>query len=295
MTMLPLNRRLTDEELREFLIAGLLADKEVYNGINVEDNGLESLYQYNLPIAQRRSGSRDNWQQFYNHNHNDFAMRAGEIINEWQNQNIVMPDPKSRGPHGYTLTSYGRIVLAAEEAIERDPEGVIQRLRAEVPGLDSLTMESFTEAMSCFRNREHKPSAVMLGVAAENAIKLLAEAIDTYIPSIPGAKPDLDLQSEKVLTVKTAVVKFIRGNRLSRQLPQLLASKGYSCSQDELDLFKDVEETFDTLFAHYRRSRNESGHPVPVQADREMLRSHLLNFRRYARVAFGIKALLEKL
>lgn len=292
LVMLPLDRPLTDDELREALTKWFLSDRKTKERVAL--SSMEEMYAINIGSRIGGNYNHDDWIQFNRQNYTTFPRRAGEVINEWQNQNIVMPDPTSTMSNWYCLTVFGKQALETEEAIEVDPVGVLRRLTDEIPNIDSLTLDLFREAMSCFRNREHKASAVMMGVASENAIRLLGAALYSAAPSIPSGKRVKELRSDKVLTVRNAIVDAVKGWKLRTELPRLLQSRAYTWTPQDDSLLKDFDETIGVLFEHYRRTRNESGHPEPVEIDREMLKSHLINFRRYARVVFGMIMLLEK-
>lgn len=58
----------------------------------------------------------------------------------------------------------------------RDPDGYLERIRREIPGLDELVELYLTEALQSFNGRAYLATSVMLGVAAERAFLVMAES-----------------------------------------------------------------------------------------------------------------------
>jgi hypothetical protein len=75
------------------------------------------------------------------------------------------------------LTEYGKQCLAARDIVPHDPDQYLNRIRKQCPGVDSITLLYLGEALQTFRAGRHLATAVMVGVAAENTLLKLVDAV----------------------------------------------------------------------------------------------------------------------
>ncbi len=140
----------------------------------------------------------------------------------------------------------------------RDPDGYLHRIQREIPGLDGLVELYLTEALQSFNGRCYLATSVMLGVAAERAFLVMAEAYSAS--SMAGAAAmakELVKPRSNYFTLWTEFRRRIEPIR--PELPNGLA--------DAL--------TLDAIADLIRLTRNVAGHPTGRQIDEDTARVHL--------------------
>jgi hypothetical protein len=140
----------------------------------------------------------------------------------------------------------------------RDASGYLDRIRREIPDLDSLVEVYLIEALGSFNGRCYLATSVMLGVAAEQAFLVMVKkyAASSLTGAISMAK-ELNNPRSHYFTLWTEFRKRIEPIR--RDLPEGLA--------DSL--------TLDAIADLIRETRNEVGHPTGRQVDEDTARVHL--------------------
>jgi len=73
----------------------------------------------------------------------------------------------------------------------------------------------------------------------------------------------------------------------------MLTAKGIVTSDLDRHLV-EFETMVDNLFHIYSINRDDAGHPIGVEMDRDSLRCNLAAFRRYAETIFALKDALDK-
>lgn len=76
----------------------------------------------------------------------------------------------------WRLSADGQRVAKGGSWEPRDPDGYLDRLRREIPDLDDLVELYLTEALQSFNGRCYLATSLLLGVAAERAFLVMAQA-----------------------------------------------------------------------------------------------------------------------
>lgn len=166
----------------------------------------------------------------------------------------------------WRLSADGQRVAKGGSWEPRDPDGYLDRLHREVPDLDALVELYLTEALQSFNGRCYLATSVMLGVAAERAFLIMAQAYATS--SMSGARAmarELVKPRSNYFALWTEFRKRIEPVR--QALPDGLA--------DAL--------TLDAIADLIRLTRNEVGHPTGRQIDEDTARVHLTIAPMYLR------------
>ena len=146
----------------------------------------------------------------------------------------------------------------------RDPEGYLKRLRTYSPAVDPLAIIYVEEALRAFNARCFLATSVMLGVASERAVGVLAlSAVDA-----------LDERAGKLATVlqnpkSSQVVRFTELRKLLEPL------------RPELPVGTADTLTLDAVADLLRITRNDAGHPTGARIDEDTAYTHLQIAARY--------------
>jgi hypothetical protein len=166
----------------------------------------------------------------------------------------------------WRLSAEGQRVAKGGGWEARDPDGYLDRLHREIPGLDDLVELYLTEALQSFNGRCYLATSVMLGVAAERAFLVMAQSYAAS--SMAGASAmakELAKPRSNYFALWTEFRKRIEPVR--PDLPDGLA--------DAL--------TLDAIADLIRLTRNEVGHPTGRQIDEDTARVHLTIAPMYLR------------
>ncbi len=169
----------------------------------------------------------------------------------------------------YSVTEYGKKVVAGETAQPYDPEGFVAYFVQQCPGADDVIREYFIEAVTCFNSGCHRASVIMLGASSERLIQNLKEATASSMPEAQREKFRRDC-----------------GSKISKVFQTTKGRLDYSVSQGLLSAPHDetVSSTLPAVFDVLRRSRNDAGHPTtPAPIDRDTAFINLRVFVEYAR------------
>ncbi len=166
----------------------------------------------------------------------------------------------------WRLSADGRRVAEGGTWEPRDPDGYLARIHGEIPDLDELVQLYLTEALQAFNGRCYLATSVMLGVAAERAFLVMAQAYATsYMAGAPAMAKELSKARSNYFALWTEFRKRIEPVR--QDLPDGLA--------DAL--------TLDAIADLIRLTRNEVGHPTGRQIDEDTARVHLTIAPMYLR------------
>lgn len=166
----------------------------------------------------------------------------------------------------WCLSAEGQRVAKGGAWEPRDPDGYLDRLHREIPGLDNLVELYLTEALQSFNGRCYLATSVMLGVAAERAFLIMAQSYAaSSIAGAPAMAKELARPRSNYFALWTEFRKRIEPVR--PDLPNGLA--------DAL--------TLDAIADLIRLTRNEVGHPTGRQIDEDTARVHLTIAPMYLR------------
>lgn len=158
----------------------------------------------------------------------------------------------------WRLSADGQRIAKGGSWEPRDPNGYLDRLHREVPDLDALVELYLTEALKSFSGRCYLATSVMLGVAAERAFLVMAQAYAASpMVGAPAMAKELAKPRSNYFALWTEFRKRIEPVR--QDLPDGLA--------DAL--------TLDAIADLIRLTRNEVGHPTGRQIDVDTARVHL--------------------
>lgn len=176
---------------------------------------------------------------------------------------LVYLDPAGQGSSTdnwrWRLSTDGERVARGGTWEPRDPDGYLERLRRDIPGLDRLVELYLTEALRSFNARCYLATSVMLGVAAERAFLAMAEKFAASpMPGALAIAKELAKARSNYFALWTEFRKRIEPVR--QELPDGLA--------DPL--------TLDAIADLIRLTRNEVGHPTGRQIDEDTAHVHLV-------------------
>lgn len=164
----------------------------------------------------------------------------------------------------FHITEYGTRAIESGFDTPHDPDRYMERLALKVGGpLDQILVVYLAEALKTFRVGCCFATAVMLGVAAERMVDLLADAL-LRAPACPA---NFGKRLKKAGWKLKERVDVLRDALLSLDLPPHL--------REGLDI------DFSGILNMIRRSRNEAGHPTGVSIDQDTALACLLVFRNY--------------
>lgn len=166
----------------------------------------------------------------------------------------------------WSLSTEGQRVAKGGAWEARDPDGYLDRLHREIPGLDGLVELYLIEALQSFNGRCYLATSVMLGVAAERAFLVMAQSYAaSSMAGAPAMAKELAKPRSNYFALWTEFRKRIEPVR--PDLPDGLA--------DAL--------TLDAIADLIRLTRNEVGHPTGRQVDEDTARVHLTIAPMYLR------------
>lgn len=185
------------------------------------------------------------------------------------------------GTPWFHITEYGQRCIEAGDFVPHDPAGYMERLENQIGhALDDIVAKYTRESLLDFLAGHYLSATVMLGVASERCIDLLAECYCAAIVD-PGHRRDFD---KKISNAGRGVKRrfdVIRGELLRPALA-LPAELG-----DALDIH------LSGIFTLIRYSRNEAGHPTGQSIDRDTVHANLLLFPQYCKRVYRLLAYLR--
>jgi hypothetical protein len=170
-------------------------------------------------------------------------------------------------------TEYGRKCFEAGELTAHDPDDYLRRLKAACPSIDDITLLYAGEALDTFRAGNHLASAVMIGVAAENMLLRLVDAVHAALNT-----PERKQKFEKVTKGKAAKTQH---DEVVERLksPSSLLPEGI-----ESVLTQHIDGIYDLI----RRTRNDAGHPTGKRMERYETQALLLLFPTYCKTVHDL-------
>jgi hypothetical protein len=168
------------------------------------------------------------------------------------------------------ITEHGKKVLEAGQMTPHDPDGYLERIKKDSPAVDPITLLYLGEALQTFRRGNQLATAVMVGVAAENVLLKLADAVKGALDS----------------TTKVAnFEKATKSNKAKAWHDEVLIRLRSSNNPLPPSLTQVIENHVDGAFQLIRVSRNEAGHPTGRLMHRDETHALLLLFPLYCKTA----------
>jgi hypothetical protein len=199
-------------------------------------------------------------------------------------EGIIHPGNPSLGFPYFTLTEYGRHVIENEAAHPHDMARFLDQIRT-AQAIDPTVEAYLVESLHSFRQNRLVAAAILLGVAAERAFLMIAEALleaikdstekaelGNVLDRMP-IKPKLDKIHTKLLNLD---------NR-KKQLP------------DSSDFPEGAPIMVTAIYDLIRQQRNDLGHPrdTPPALDRQDLETHLNLFASFYRNVEKLRSYLN--
>ena len=173
------------------------------------------------------------------------------------------------------LTEHGRRVLA-EDFGPHDPEGYIKHLKSLVPMIDGTIERYVVEAVANFRSHSYLSASVMLGCASEKLFLLLLDSYCNHLPAADRSTFEAKLRKVRWMGAMHGVFMKQFHDVLSHEL---LPIEGKEWISERADALQFVLE-------HFRKNRNEAGHPTGQALSKDIIFGHLLMFPAYCRSVY---------
>lgn len=164
------------------------------------------------------------------------------------------------------LTDYGRGLVAAPEPSPHDPDGYLAALKARAPSLDAVTLLYVAEAIASHRARNYIAATVMIGVAVENALVRLTEAMLRWLPPSEATNLKREFDGQR------------QAARLFDEVRKRLDPRK---GQIPADIGAHYEVSLLGIGTVLRIARNDAGHPTGQRFDRDDAAQFLMMLPRY--------------
>jgi hypothetical protein len=172
------------------------------------------------------------------------------------------------------VTEYGEKCLEKGELLPHDQNGYLTRLKSACPSIDDVVVMYLAEALGTFRTGNYLATAVMVGVASEQVLNLLADAVRDAL-STP----------EKQEKFKREMSKF----RAKQKHDAIIARLNSSATALPSGLREDLELHLQASYnAIIRPTRNDVGHPTGRRLDRAEANVLLMLFPKYCETAYQL-------
>lgn len=175
------------------------------------------------------------------------------------------------------LTPYGvDILIGSRERIQvHDPDAYLTNFWSAKPPPDPEMMRYLSESVSVFRSNHLLASVVLLGIASERLIEVLAESLRDALGD-PDGTSWYSRYHNKDISKKFSSIT----NKLKEEYKQL-------------DLNTDAFRAAELTFQHIRLARNDIAHPIGRQFTWNEVSGFLHNFVQYFGYANQIIAFLS--
>lgn len=197
-------------------------------------------------------------------------------------QGIIVPGvPNQVGNAGlpsFTITEWGKKCLSENEYLPYDASLYIEKLKSEIPTIDSDILLYLKESLCAFRSGVYLSSAVMTGVAAERTLLILRTAVEKALSSPARKQKFTTSTSDK--PIKRVYDEIWK--RIEPVQEQLAGNLGK----------EDVKAELSGIFDLIRKTRNDAGHPTGRVISRDEAFGILLLFPLYCKTAYGAMAWL---
>ncbi|NOZ71633.1 MAG: hypothetical protein GXP38_06930 [Chloroflexi bacterium] len=179
----------------------------------------------------------------------------------------------------FVLTPYGvNLLLDSKNRIRvYDPDGYLANFWSAKPSPDSEMMRYLGECVSVFRSNHLLASVVLLGVASERLIEVLAESLRDALGDPDGTSWYSGYRKHKAISKKFSSI----GNKLKEEYKQL-------------DLNSDAFRAAELTFQYIRLARNDIAHPKDRQFTSNEVGGFIHNFVQYFEYINHVIALLAK-
>jgi len=206
-----------------------------------------------------------------------------EVFWELVVQGVLAPGSDAANPQlpHFHLTDYGKKVIEEEKFIPHDPDGFLQRFKAEIPNADATVTAYLQESVECFARGNHIASVMMLGIAAERVFLLVSEKMLTALAHPNEKKTFQAIMERMALKPKLDfVAKKTRDIMSNRPRPNL---------PDNLNIGVSV------IYDFIRMQRNDLGHPqvAPPNVSREDAFVNLRLFPTYYKLTEQLSTYLD--
>ncbi len=170
-------------------------------------------------------------------------------------------------------TEYGLKCFEAGELTAHDPDDYLLRLKTACPRIDDTTLLYTGEALDTFRVGKHLAATVMIGVAAENMLQRLVDAVHGAL-NMPERREKFE--------------RATKGKKVKTQHDEILARLRSPVSPLPTDLESVLTQHIDGIYDLIRRTRNEAGHPTGKRMGRPETHALLLLFPMYCKTAHDL-------
>jgi len=174
----------------------------------------------------------------------------------------------------FFVTEYGKKVLNDLAPSPFDHEGFLRDLSGLI---NQETSFYLIQSLECFNKSLYVPSAIMLGVAAENIILEISEI------------------AEEKLTVKDKYINMLEKTKFQiswhiKALDDFVLPKLKGNSDNKKN---DIKKKLFPLFEVIKLSRNEAGHPSKMRIGRDEAYANYVVFRLFCKIANDLRKWME--
>jgi hypothetical protein len=212
-----------------------------------------------------------------------------QIIHEFYFEGLIIPGTKITSGTTYSsgfldwpsfeITAYGENVFQNTEYQPHDSDGYLNRLRQELPTIDSVIIRYLDECLQCYRRNLLLSAAVMLGCAAEKAVLLLIDQFGKWIAD-PQDKANFVKETNTFIIKRKYDALW---KRLEPQAPSLPDNLG-----DQLG------NILDRIFDIIRTTRNDVGHPSGRTIEKAIVHANLLLFPTFCKRIYGLLSYYQR-
>lgn len=165
------------------------------------------------------------------------------------------------------ITEFGQKVLESADAQPHDPHGYLDRLQTLVGApLDPVFKDYVTESLQTFLGGHYFASMVLLGIASEQCLDTLGQAIAEVLPNLE-ARGIFERNLSQAGRNVQRKVNLLRTALQHLPLPP--------------DLKAELDVHLSGMFALTRLTRDEAGNAASGSVDRDVAYGNLLIFPRH--------------
>ena len=176
-------------------------------------------------------------------------------------------------------TEHGRKCFEAGELTAHDPDDYLKRLRTACPSIDETTLLYTEEALDTFRVGKHLAATVMIGVAAENMLFRLVDAVHAAL-NTPQRQGTFE--------------NCTKGKVAKKQHDEVLKRLASPATPLPAELGSVLTQHIDAICDLIRRTRNDAGHPTGKRMERYETHALLLLFPTYCKTVHDLMDWLAK-
>lgn len=196
-------------------------------------------------------------------------INAGIVVKSFNSEKLG--DPQIDIFH---VTPWGLKVLRDNKPSPYDQQDFLKDIFDVINEFDKNTYFYLDQSLMCFSKFLYIPSAIMLGIAAENIIQEISKLAEKKTANKEGYKKILKEQRYSISGHMKAIELILIKN-IKKKMPEPLQ--------------KNLEKEFDCFFEIIRLSRNEAGHPSEIRIDRDGAYGNFIIFRKFCKKAFKLK------